>query len=87
MQRMLSGLFVLATFTALPVFAPSASAAIEYPWCAQYGDNHGGTNCGFVTLEQCRWTISGNGGFCVQNPFYSGPVDESPRANRKRPRR
>ena len=26
-----------------------------YPWCAFYsGDGGGGTNCGFLTLEQCR---------------------------------
>lgn len=43
-----------------------------YPWCAFYsGDGSGGTNCGFLTLEQCRATVSGIGGFCGPNQFYN----------------
>jgi hypothetical protein len=30
-----------------------------------------GTNCGFLTIEQCRATVSGIGGFCVPNQFYN----------------
>src|SRR5262245_43576572 len=41
-------------------------------WCAQYsGTAGGGTNCGFFTIEQCRATVSGIGGFCVPNQFYN----------------
>jgi hypothetical protein len=43
-------------------------------WCAQYSGGRfggGGTNCGFYTLEQCRATVSGIGGFCVINQFYN----------------
>jgi len=29
------------------------------------------TNCGFLTIEQCRATASGMGGFCVPNQFYN----------------
>jgi Protein of unknown function (DUF3551) len=29
------------------------------------------TNCGFLTIEQCRATASGMGGFCVINQFYN----------------
>ena len=29
------------------------------------------TNCGFLTIEQCRATVSGMGGFCVPNQFYN----------------
>ena len=28
-------------------------------------------NCGFLTIEQCRATVSGIGGFCVINQFYN----------------
>jgi hypothetical protein len=27
----------------------------------------GASNCGFLTIEQCRATVSGIGGFCVPN--------------------
>ena len=49
--------------------------ADPYRWCAEYaggGQGGGGRNCYFVTLEQCRWAISGNGGTCTPNPFYDG---------------
>ena len=42
------------------LFAPSSALAYEmpydpYPWCAVYsGDGGGGTNCGFLTIQQCR---------------------------------
>ncbi len=43
-----------------------------YPWCAVYGGDAGGaSNCGFLTIEQCRATISGMGGFCEPNQFYN----------------
>ena len=29
------------------------------------------TNCGFLTIEQCKATASGMGGFCVINQFYN----------------
>ena len=61
--------------------------ADHYRWCADYGGARGGSNCYFVTLEQCRWTISGiTAASCQPNPFYDGPVDgasTSPRAKRR----
>ena len=72
------------------LFAETAKAD-PYRWCAEYagGGNGGGggTNCYFVTIEQCRAAISGNGGFCVPNPFYDGrpavtPEDRAPRQRR-----
>jgi hypothetical protein len=56
--------------------------ADPYRWCAEYGGGRGGsTNCYFVTIEQCRAAISGNGGFCRANPFYNGePVGETRRS-------
>jgi len=53
--------------------AISEAKADPYRWCAEYGGGRGGgTNCYFVTLEQCRAAISGNGGFCRPNTFYTG---------------
>ena len=49
-----------------------SGAEITYPWCAQYSNDHGGRNCGFTTLEQCRATISGNSGYCERNPLFTG---------------
>ena len=64
------------TLIAASTIAPSR--ADPYRWCAQYGGKLGATNCYFVTLEQCRAAISGNGGFCNPNNFYDGRPVRTP---------
>ena len=27
-----------------------------------------------MTIEQCRATVAGVGGYCTPNPFYTGPT-------------
>jgi hypothetical protein len=51
-------------------FVTPAAAAIEYPWCAQYGWE-GGRNCGFTTYSQCMASVRGAGGSCQRNLFYA----------------
>jgi hypothetical protein len=67
---------VILPSLALVLLVPASGYADPYRWCAEYsgGMGGGGTNCGFVTLEQCRATVSGIGGFCVPNQFYTGPT-------------
>jgi len=78
----------VAGLLALGAFALTDSAQADpYRWCAQYGaSDDGGTNCYFVTLEQCRAAISGNGGFCVQNNFYDGAPVTTPGETSRRSR-
>ena len=65
---------IFLTLTLLAMLVPGSGHADPYRWCAQYGfRGGGGTNCGFVTLAQCLATVSGIGGFCVPNQFYTGP--------------
>src|SRR5215468_10708415 len=42
-------------------------------WCAYYGGGNrgGGSNCGFYSWEQCQAALSGNGGMCARNQWYS----------------
>jgi hypothetical protein len=77
---------MLFALTALTLFTPSAGQAEPYPWCAQYsgGSVGGGRNCGFVTIEQCRWTVSGIGGFCEPNLFYMGGAERPAKLARQR---
>jgi hypothetical protein len=72
-------LMALTALAALAAFTPTSAYADQYKWCAEYGgmEGGGGRNCGFVTLEQCRATISGIGGWCEPNPFYTGPERQS----------
>jgi hypothetical protein len=52
--------------------AAEPAKADPYRWCANYSGRSSAQNCGFLTIEQCRAAISGNGGWCVPNPFFDG---------------
>jgi hypothetical protein len=65
MWRILTTLAI--TIFALLVGAQASKAEITYPWCGQYARD--GRNCGFSTYDQCRAAISGNGGYCIENPM------------------
>jgi Protein of unknown function (DUF3551) len=81
------------TLVFLPISTNThAQAPDPYRWCAQYGgmEGGGGRNCGFITYGQCQAAISGVGGYCEPNPFYTGPAyggrsyAEEPRAPKHR---
>ena len=85
MTRFNSALFAAVAIAAMAALARPA-AAIEYPWCAQYsgGEDGGGRNCGFSTIEQCMETVRGMGGFCERNLFSIGPTERPAKPARKR---
>jgi len=66
-------------FTALAMNAVPAAAEVTYPFCAQYGDRDGARNCGFWTWQQCLAALSGNGGYCLENPMYQPALQGTPR--------
>ena len=70
-------LAVLAMAIAMLLVRVGAAGAQNYPWCAHRGD--GGTNCGFVSFEQCMAASR----FCTQNPMYQPPA-QAPRSGRRR---
>jgi len=79
-------LIAVGSVTALFLIVDRA-AADPYKWCANY--RNGGSNCGFTTFEQCQATVSGVGGFCGPNQFYTGPdktsAQRSPRQVQRKP--
>ena len=84
---LLGGLACAAVLASWPL--GSVRAEVNYPYCAMSPGGYGGASdtCGFVSMEQCRATISGNGGWCQVNPRYSGspaPYDGPPRRVRGR---
>ena len=62
--------------------AQTPAQADPYRWCAQYGGRNGGTNCYFMTIGQCQAAVSGVGGFCRPNPFYTGGGEPRRKARR-----
>ena len=76
----------IAAIACLPALASRRGRRSNIHGAAQYSgaDNGGGRNCGFSTIEQCRATISGMGGFCEPNPFYPGSTNGTSQGKRKR---
>jgi len=66
----------------LGTLGTATPASAQGAWCAYYSGTHGGTNCGFYTLEQCRWAISGVGGVCGPSPYVT--VNDPPPRRRVR---
>jgi hypothetical protein len=82
---MRSNLAILAiAVLGLLLTVESSSAEVIYPWCAQYSTKGGARNCGFTTWEQCRATVSGIGGYCIENPFYQPAADPAVRRKSRR---
>jgi Protein of unknown function (DUF3551) len=72
----------LAAVITLGTLDAATPASAQGAWCARYSGLPGGTNCGFYTLEQCRWAISGVGGECSPSPWVT--VDDPPPRRRAR---
>jgi hypothetical protein len=72
-------LFVLGICVGIVGIGNRAEAQ-NYPWCAIYseGGAGGGTNCGFVTFEQCMETARGLGSNCQPNTQYVPPPGPHP---------
>jgi hypothetical protein len=75
-----NALFALAV-TAAALAVDLARGADPYKWCSV--GMSGGTNCGFVSLEQCQTTVSGVGGSC--EPKQIVPSNLSPAARAAAP--
>jgi hypothetical protein len=83
-MRLTRPLMAALALTALsPIIdtAPAdAQTATCRPWCVYYGGGGGrggGTNCGFISYEQCMWTAQGSdvcmpNGFCPPQPGARG---------------
>ena len=69
----------------LGILDAATPVAAQGAWCAQYSGKGGGsTNCGFYTLQQCQWAVSGVGGFCSPSPY--AVYSDQPSVRRKVPR-
>lgn len=77
---------VAAALLGMPLLAQQPVAADTiYPWCLY--DVRGGTNCGFVTEQQCRWSKTANADHCGPNGLYDrvreiGPSPYAPKRYR-----
>ena len=71
MTRMplLPAALAFAALAAAGITSAAAETAACRPWCVLYGGiggGGGGTNCGFISREQCMWTAQGSD-VCLPN--------------------
>ena len=85
MRPMANRLLLAFSLLGGALFASPSSAEIYRPWCAQYyGNNGGGTNCGFVSYEQCKMTATpGTGTVCERNQSYVAGRSPKPATHRR----
>jgi Protein of unknown function (DUF3551) len=76
-------LLLLAAVLAGACSIGTSAHAQDYPWCSNFADG-AGTNCGFPTLEQCKATIAGSGGYCDQNTQSKTPLGPTPERRQER---
>jgi hypothetical protein len=80
-------LVILTTATVLAA-TPTTQAQTydpKYPVCLQvyvrWNDSY--YECGYTSLEQCRWSASGRAAQCVINPYYAGGKASPGRRDRR----
>src|SRR5215469_10787849 len=67
----ISALFVVAAALLGETQVSSAQSAYSYPWCSLGGiRGSNALSCYYTSWEQCRTTMSGIGGNCVESPYY-----------------
>ncbi len=83
-------LFVVAAALLGETQISNAQSPYSYPWCAIYfsGGNFGGgaRSCYYTSWEQCRTTMLGIGGNCVQSPYYHAQSTPLPNRSLVKPR-
>ena len=73
----------VAILPALPATAQRYDP--NYPVCMQAWTRDGNTmNCRFSSWDQCRAMASGYSAMCLDNPYWQGPRQASPRDRHRR---
>jgi hypothetical protein len=65
----------------------NAQSAYSYPWCSLGGARDSNAlSCYYTSREQCRTTMSGIGGNCVESPYYHAQSTLLPHRSVVKPR-
>lgn len=79
-------LLAAAALIGFAAVAPQPAQADVAPWCAVKQSTPYGVvwDCGYWTLEQCLpEVVTGDRGFCNQNPAWRGPWPPAPKRSRR----
>ena len=87
MRMLIIALFVVAAGLLGEMQLSNAQSPYSYPWCAIYGRRGGGAmSCYYTSWEQCRTTMLGIGGNCVESPYYHAQSTLLPHRSVVKPR-
>jgi hypothetical protein len=76
----------IAAIVMIMMSAIEAQAGQSAAWCAWLSGYQGFiSDCSYFTLEQCRATIWGVGGYCAPNVNARPPFNERPYRHARRP--
>ena len=65
----------------------NAQSAYSYPWCSLGGaKDSNALSCYYTSREQCRTTMSGIGGNCIESPYYHAQSTPLPHRSLVKPR-
>ena len=65
----------------------NAQSAYSYPWCSLGGARDSNAlSCYYTSREQCRTTMSGIGGNCVESRYYNAQSTLLPHRSVVKPR-
>jgi Protein of unknown function (DUF3551) len=89
MRMPIIALFVIAAALLGETQISDAQSPYSYPWCAIYSGGRGlggAMSCYYTSWEQCRTTMLGIGGNCVQSPYYRAQPTLPPHRALMKPR-
>jgi Protein of unknown function (DUF3551) len=65
----------------------NAQSPYSYPWCSLGGGKDSNAlSCYYTSREQCRTTMLGIGGYCVESPYYHAQSTPPPDRSVLKPR-
>jgi len=87
MRMPIIALFVIAAALLSETQISDAQSPHSYPWCALGGaKDSNALSCYYTSWEQCRATMSGIGGICVESPYCHTQSTRLPRRSLVKPR-
>jgi Protein of unknown function (DUF3551) len=72
-MRTLAGPALLIAMTLAAASVRAQTYDPNYPICLQtFGRNGNYIACGYISMDQCRWSASGRAAQCITNPYFAG---------------
>jgi hypothetical protein len=86
-RTLINVLLVIAAVLLGEAKPSNAQSGYSYPWCSLGGaKDSNALSCYYTSWEQCKATMSGIGGLCVESPYYHPQPTNLPHRALAKPR-